>query len=169
MAKQETVTTVDAPKEAKLFTCLTCKQGFDYPDWKCARQPGNHNIPEKTYYHLGGGHIQNVRDRRMFAPRIVLNPGFESLSKTGDNVTVDRLEIEFNAGGIYTTSEPSEQYFLDKKPGIVSGDEGLAAWQKMYLTQEQRNGILKAEAEDLERRVKESNDLLAKAKAQTNG
>ena len=55
------------------------------------------------------------------------------------------ITIQFQKSGIYTTSDPYEQYYLDLRVNeggdIVKGKAGLEAWQKVYLTAAQRSGV----------------------------
>lgn len=170
MAKVEAVASkTDPTQEATQFTCTVCKKGFDYPDFDCTRQPGKHSVETKNYYHLGGASIQNPRDRRMFSPTVVLNAGKERISDSGDSVTLGRVVITFNDGGTFSTSDPEQQYYLDRKHGISEGEEGLKAWQKIYLTPEQRKNVAETELAEIDRKIREQNDVLARAKAQSNG
>jgi hypothetical protein len=146
-------------------TCTVCKQTFQYPDFECKRQPGTHSLPPKTYYHLGAGHIQDMKERRLWAPMLNLKPDIEVRDKvTGVITRQEGVIVAFGPSGVHTTVDPEEQYFLDMKPGILTGDEGLAAWEKMYLTSEQQLRKSQSTLAEIQRQIKEGNILLDEVK-----
>lgn len=147
--------------------CLICKQKFEYPDFGCTKQPGNHVVAEKQYFHPGGKTVQSVRDRYFFGPHIVLVPGITRLDNaTGNFQRIAAVEVDF-VRGRFSTTNPEEQYYLDRKPGLC--DE--ATWENIYLTAEQQVTIAKGKLEDIQRQIKEGNSLLdqVKAKQQPTG
>lgn len=149
-------------------TCEVCGAEFAYPDFECPKQPGHHTIEAKKYYHLGGGHIQSVRDRQLFAPMLNMVADAEVLDKkTGLTHHQDGLVITFNPRGLYETSDPEEQYHLDHKIGVAQGPEGLAEWEKMYLTTDQQLSKTKGELAEMQRQLREGNALLDSVKHQT--
>lgn len=159
---------VDGPR------CLVCHEVVAYDDHKedsgfnCPKQPGKHTLDSKTYYSLGARHVQNPRDRRLFAPLIVLRPAYELRDPITGRITMTKaLHVQFIQGGTYTTSDAEEQYYLDRKQGLLQGDEGLRAWQKVYLTPEQQVKLAKDEVAELEsraRQLREGNALLDQVK-----
>jgi hypothetical protein len=147
-------------------TCEACGQIFAYPDFECSKKPGHHLVPLKTYYHLGGGHIQNIRDRNLFTPMLNLKADRDIRDSTGTISHQDGLIITFRPRGLYETTDPEEQYFLDHKVGVAQGPEGLAAWEKMYLTTEQQLTKAKTQLEETQRQIREGNALLDSVKDQ---
>jgi hypothetical protein len=145
-------------------TCEVCGVTFSYPDFDCAKQPGNHTVAAKTYYHLGGGHIDNVKERRLFAPIVVLQPDSEMLDKNGLITRFPAIVVHFRDSGIYETSKPDEQYYLDEKNGVKSGTAGREAWEKMYLTPEQQVTKNQSRLDEIQRQIREGNALLENVK-----
>jgi hypothetical protein len=149
-------------------TCLVCGKTFGYADgFQCDAQPGKHVIQNKEYYHLGAGHIQSIRDRRMFTPSLNLKSDIEVRDKvTGQISRIEGLIVHFRESGRYDSSDPEEQYYLDMHHGVVSGMEGLAAWDKMYLTPEQQTHKAQTQLADLHKQIRESSALLDRVKEQ---
>lgn len=148
--------------------CLVCGKEFSYADgFDCEAQPGKHSVEPKEYYHLGAGHIQAIRDRRMWSPTLNLKADIEVRDKiTGQITRVEGVLVHFNPGGKYETGNPEEQYYLDMHPGVMFGREGLEAWEKMYYTPEQQLNKAQAQLADTQRQIRESNALLDRIKTQ---
>ena len=142
--------------------CLVCDEDFTYKDgFECKAQPGRHTIESETYYHLGAGHIQDIRERRKFAPALNLKANLEVRDKvTGQITQTEGIIVHFNPGGIYTTQNPEEQYYLAQHMGVTTGDEGRDAWDKMYLTPQQQLDKANTRLSDVQRRIREGNALL---------
>ena len=147
--------------------CIICGREFSYADgFDCQSQPGHHTIDEKTYYHLGAGHIQSTRDRRLFAPALNLKADREVRDKvTGEIAAVTGVIVHFKDSGIYDTTDPEEQYYLDQHASVMTGEEGKAEWEKMYLTQQQQLAKAQQKLADTQRQVREQNALLESTKA----
>lgn len=132
----------------------------------CKKHPGNHVVESVTYYHPGGRDLQDTRDRRKFSPTIHLVPVYvREDPKTGRSVQTRGLVVQFEQSGKLETSDPQIQFYLEQKPDIAYGDAGLRMWREIYLTTEQNLGVAKAELAETERKIKESNDLLARVQA----
>ena len=142
--------------------CIVCGQEFSYADgFECPSQPGRHTVDPKEYYHLGGGHIQSLRDRRIFTPMLNLQGGIEVRDKvTGEITRMEGLMVQFKEGGKYETNDPLEQYHLDMHPAVFSGEEGREAWDKVYLTPEQQLQKAQGQLAEVQKRVREENALL---------
>jgi hypothetical protein len=149
-------------------TCLVCGKTFSYADgFECDAQPGKHVVAIREYYHLGAGHIQSIRDRRMFSPALNLKSDIEVRDKvTGQITRIEGLIVHFRESGKFETSDPEEQYLLDMHHGVTSGAEGLAAWEKMYLTQDQQTRKAQEHLADLQKQIRENNALLERVKTQ---
>lgn len=148
--------------------CIMCGQTFAYADgFECDVQPGHHTLEPKEYYHLGGGHIQSLRDRRMFTPMLNLAADIEVRDKvTGQITRLEGLMVTFKEGGKYETTDSEEQYYLDLHPAVFSGQEGRDQWDKVYLTPEQQMHKAQNQLADLQRQIRDSNALLDLTKAQ---
>lgn len=149
-------------------TCLVCGKTFSYADgFQCDAQPGKHVIQNKEYYHLGAGHIQSIRDRRIFTPALNLKSDIEVRDKvTGQIARIEGLIVHFREGGRFESSDPEEQYYLEMHPGVMHGMDGLAAWEKMYLTPDQQLAKSQAQLADVQKQIRESNVLLDRVKQQ---
>lgn len=154
--------------------CLICKEEPFYSEdgkgWKCSKAPGKHKMPPITFYDLGASHVQNIRDRRMYAPTIWLVPAEETVGNNGKFLTKPGVVAQFEQGGTLTTDDPELQFHLFRK-GSLHGPEGLKRWREVYLTPEQRLNVAKDELAAVERKIQEGNSLLAaeQAKRQANG
>ena len=140
--------------------CVVCGQTFGYADgFECPSQPGRHTVDPIEYYHLGAGHIQSIRDRRIFTPMLNLDGGVEA----GGKVT-GALMVQFKEGGKYETNDPLEQYHLDMHPAVFSGQEGREAWDKIYLTPDQQLQKAQTQLADVQKQIRENNYLLDRTK-----
>lgn len=151
-----------------MFTCLVCKEEFDYPDFACKKRVGNHVVADKTYVHGGSANIQNIRDRRKFSPTVFLRADTEAITASGQIVHTEPLVVEFSDAK-FTTGDPEKQYWLEnmaaKKFPISWGEEGEKVWRQNQLNPNQQAELQKAELADLTRKIKESNDLLAQTRS----
>jgi hypothetical protein len=151
--------------------CVVCGKDFSYAEgFECGAQPGRHTVEPKTYYHLGAGHIQPIRARRMFTPTLNLQGGIEVRDKvTGEITRTETIIVHFRESGLYETSDPQEQYHLDLHQALLSGNEGREAWEKMYLTPDQQLTKSQEKLADVQRQVREQNALLDMAKSRNKG
>lgn len=131
----------------------------------CKKHPGNHVVESVLYYHPGARDIQDLRDRRKFAPVIHLVPVYHRIDpKTGNSIQTKGLSVQFGDGKLQT-SDPEVQFYLQQKLDIAFGEGGEKMWREIYLTPQQNLDIAKAELADTQRKIKESNDLLARVQA----
>lgn len=159
--------------------CTECGEMVDYngTDEKyfgfgpCKKKKGNHTVEAVTYYHPGGKMIQDIRDRRIFSPDIILLPVYEYQAEGGKILKTHGVSAHFYDGK-FETADPEQQWYLDQKGDIQSGDEGLKMWREIYLTPEQNLSIKAAELKqkegelaDIDRKIKENNSLLEQLKA----
>jgi len=142
--------------------CIICGKTFKYADgFECDAQPGRHTLDPKEYFHLGAGHIQSIRDRRIFSPSLNLVSDLEIRDKvTGQITRIEGLIVHFKEGGKYETSDPLEQYHLDLHPAVLFGQAGREAWDKMYLTPDQQLNKAQAQLADIQKQIRENNALL---------
>lgn len=147
--------------------CIVCGREFDFKDgFECLSQPGHHTVDLKIYYHLGAGHIQSIRDRRLFSPMLNLHANREVRDKvTGEIANVAGVVVWFKESGLYETTDPEEQYYLDQHASVMTGEEGRQEWEKMYLTPQQQLAKAQQKLADTQRQVREQNALLDAAKA----
>jgi hypothetical protein len=148
--------------------CIVCGKKFNYASgFECEAQPGRHVVDQKEYYHVGAGHIQSIRDRRMFAPSLNLVSDIEVRDKvTGVITRLEGLIVHFQPSGKYQTSDPMEQYHLDMHPAVMQGAEGRDAWDKMFLTQDQQLAKAQGKLADIQKEIRDNNALLELTKTQ---
>jgi hypothetical protein len=154
--------------KAKCLACgeeVTFTRDEQHPNgnWQCSKLPKHHKVQERTYFHLGGAHIQNWRERRGWGPQIILRAGYSITDpRTGVSSLEPTVRIWFS-GQQLTTEDPEIQFLLETKNDacIAWGEEGKKNWQRIYLTQEQQKDLANAELESLNRQIRDGNALLA--------
>jgi hypothetical protein len=115
---------------------------------------------------MGGRDVRNERDRRGWSPRLFWAQP-DKLDASNKMVNVPPLEVNFQQGGTYITSDPELQFHLETNASAVGwGKAGRDQWEKIYLSTEQRKAISEAELENVQRQVREQNTLLEQVKAQ---
>lgn len=154
--------------------CLACGKEVSFHrtaekpegDWACSKLPGNHKFEERVYFHLGGAHLQHPRERRGWSPQVILRAGYPVTDqKTGVQRLVATIRVIFS-GQQLPTEDSELQFLLETKNDatIVWGEEGKKNWQRIYLTQDQQKDLANAELEAINRKIQESNSLLAGVK-----
>lgn len=151
-------------------TCQACKKEVTFATgFKCSARPGNHRLESRVYYQMGGSTLQNDRERRSWAPLVILMAHPDRLDEaSGKMIAVTPLEAQFQAGGIFSTEDAEKQFYLETgNRGIGWGDAGRKQWEKVYLTPTQRKAITEAELAESERKLAENNALLAQVQQRT--
>jgi hypothetical protein len=156
--------------------CELCKADVDYDgtDTKfygfgpCKKKTGNHLVESKTYYHPGARSVADQRDRRLFSPHVILLPVYEYQAEGGKVFKTHGVDAQFSDGK-FETADPEQQWYLDQKGDIISGEAGLSMWRSIYLTETQNLDISRNELAETHRQIKESNELLANLKAKQQG
>jgi hypothetical protein len=147
--------------------CRVCKEDVTFSNWKCSKLPGHHKVNEQTYFHLGGGHIQNARERRGWSPQVILRAGSEATdTRTGEKYLVPTIRVVFGAQQV-TTEDPEIQFYLETKNdnSIAWGPEGRKSWDRIYLTPEQQGEIARKELDNLHKQIADQNSLLEQTKS----
>ncbi len=147
--------------------CSVCGEEVTYPNWKCKKMPGHHKVADQTYFHLGGGHLQNWREKRGWSPMVILKAGTEITDpRTGAKMLEATIRVVFAQQQV-STQDPEVQFYLETKNdnSIVWGEEGLKQWQKIYLTQDQQSEMARAELEGLHKQIADQNVLLEQTRA----
>lgn len=145
--------------------CTVCKEEVKYPDFVCKKQHGNHQVEARSYFHLGGRSVTDMRDRKNFSPQVILVPAYTEIDKTGRPTLSRCVKAEFSYGK-FVTSDPEEQYHLERRVqmgGDIVTDE--KQWEAVYLTEKQQIDKERAELEALKAQMKDTNPLLEKVKA----
>lgn len=134
------------------FTCKKCGKKFEVGDWDC-KDGKMHEVAPKTYYSPVSSWRTYVAEERII-----------TISNGQTRMTPARA-VDF-VRGVYTTSNPEDQYALDNKEGLISAED----WRERFISQEERNKMKQRELELREKRLVEREQaLLAKIKSQTGG
>jgi hypothetical protein len=151
--------------------CIACKKEVTYPNWKCEKLPGHHKVQEQIYFHLGGGHIHNPRERRSWSPQVILRAGTEATdTRTGEKYLVPTIRVIFS-GQQVATEDPETQFYLETKNdnSIAWGPEGKASWDRIYLTVDQQKELAQKDLDRLHKLVADQNTLLEQTKGRVTG
>lgn len=152
--------------------CEQCGTEVKAPDFECITG-GNHIVKSKTYYMDDAPSDPGARAPGTFIPlglplrdsqTQILNlvpskkvtRGHEVHEQMGRNVTFKR--------GIYETSDPEEQFYLELRQG--KGLVSYERWSEVYLTPQQKSDMKRASLEaELKRLETERNSLLDQVQA----
>lgn len=154
------------------WKCLVCNKEFGVGQWICSDGVTKHVVAEKIYRVCDapsdpgrvaeGSSAPIVRGRTM-----VCNvPPPQKVMERGEVKLIGEGSVEF-INGIYHSSDPEVQYWLDKKPGYNATED---QWKRNWLTKDEllaeKEAALVAAGQRLEN---ERNELLRMTKAQKVG
>ena len=151
-----------------------CGEQVVAPNFFC-KSGQKHEVNPKTYYKDDAPSDPGARTPGTFIPigqplrdskTLVCNVIPERREQRGHEiVTIPGVNAEF-ARGMYTTSDPEMQYWMDvhaERGGCCSKDR----WAEVYLTPQQKSDITRMELEAKLRRMEsENNDLLSQVQRQ---
>jgi hypothetical protein len=154
------------------FKCIgECGKEFKVGEWECF-QGVNHTVEPKTYY-LADAPFMSKADLEKDPDGITLRtsrtqvhviPAKVSRGEDGQLVTQNFQPLVFVMGR-FETSNPMEQYYLERSKFPVSYDK----WFDVYHTPNQKANIKQGKQvekeRELERKERELDTLLAQAKA----
>lgn len=146
------------------WTCLNCEKEFSVGEWLCSDGITNHRVAEKTYRSTDAPTDPSTKDASLKDGRtVVCNIPPATKSMQGDEVRwVGEGSVEF-VRGRFATSDPVQQYWLDKKPAYNATEE---QWQSAWLSQSQKLELKEMELKAREQRLEsDRNDLLASTQA----
>lgn len=154
-----------AEKKRK-FRCSECGVEFDPPNFEC--MPGvMHTVPAKRYYMDDAPTVPEIRDGKSYINKgasqtVVLNIPPERQIREGEQITRIPGGSVLFIRGLFETSSPEEQFWLDRKAGLVSE----ARWNEVYLNDDEKINIKNLNLAAREARLQErENDLLAGVKS----
>lgn len=154
------------------FQCMgMCKKEFTVGEWECA--PGmKHEVSPRTFYILDAP-VLAEKDTMGKAFRnsrtVVLNVPPERMEKqpNGEMVRVPGGQVVF-VRGMFTTSDPEQIFWLEKHG---YGETTRERWLEVYFSplekQQLKDIELRNREHEADRKLKEANELLEKAKQQT--
>ena len=152
----------------QLFKCVVCEKEFKAGDWTCEDGLSNHVVAEKEYLladapsdpgHPERGGMDSKRDGRT---RICNIPPPQKVMKGDEVQWIGEGYVEF-VRGRFSTSDPQQQYWLDRKGGFCT----QAQWEAAWLSQSQQLEIKEMKLQAREQRLEnERNELLSQVKQQ---
>ena len=145
--------------------CTECEKDFKPGDWEC--MPGvYHTVPTKRYFMDDAPTVAEIRDGARFINKgisqtQILNIPPERQIREGDQITrIPGGSVTF-VRGLYETSNPEIQFYLDRKSGLCTE----ARWREVYLNDDEKTQIKNLELAAREQRLADrENDLLASVK-----
>lgn len=148
------------------YHCLECDKDFKAGSWECT--PGQqHVVTAKRYYMDDAPTVTEWRDGRPFINKAaartqVLNIPPEKRVQDGDEIIrVPGGSVEF-CRGMFETSDPEKQFYLDRKSGLCTYER----WKEVYWTEDEKINEQKMEIHAAQNRLQsERNELLAKVQA----
>lgn len=157
-------------EEKKAWKCMgECKREFELGDWECC--PGvRHIVAAKTYYLADAPFHDPKHDPEGLVFRSARTHFYAIPEKklveasTGQITKTQPAPVTF-VQGRYETSDAEEQYFIERS----KIDVGYERWFEAYHTPIQKQRIKEQQQRDreseLNRRLKEANELLVAVKA----
>ena len=147
------------------FKCLECGKKFDAGNWEC--MPGvMHTVTAKRYYMDDAPTVPEIRDGARFINKgisqtQILNIPPEKQIREGDQITrIPGGSVTF-IRGMYETTNPEIQFYLDRKSGLCTE----ARWREVYLNDDEKVQIKNLELAAREQRLADrENQLLASVK-----
>ena len=146
------------------WKCLECGKKFSAGEWTCLDGISHHRVEEKTYRCLDAPSDPSTKDAELKNGRtVVCNiPPPKRVMEGSDAKWVGEGSVEFIRGR-FSTSDPEQQYWLDKRPSYNATEE---QWSRVWLSQNQQLEIDRMQlAADRQRLENERNELLAAQKA----
>lgn len=146
--------------------CLNCDKDFKPGDWEC--MPGvSHEVPRKTYYMDDAPTVVQydaLNNRHPYidkksARTLVLNIPPERKEQSGDEfIRIPGGSVEF-VRGLYETSNPEIQFYLDRKAGLCTKER----WEEVYLNDDEKLQMQQMKVRADQARIQhENNELLRK-------
>jgi len=147
------------------WKCDVCGKKFTVGEWVCDGQ-SNHTVTRKEYLlndaptdpgHAPNGGMDSLRDGKL---RICNIPPDKTIVVNGETQRVAGGNVEFIRGR-FSTTDPEQQYFLDKKGGYCTEEQWEAAW----LSNSQQLELERMRLNSMRQRLEaERNELLTQTK-----
>lgn len=160
----------------KTFQCIgQCKEKFGVGSWECT-DGVPHEVESKTYY-LADAPFMSKADKEKDPDGIMLRSSRTQVhvippkSTKGEDGQLFKQTFPplIFVMGRYDTTNAMEQYYLERSKAPVSYER----WFEAYHTPTQKANVAKGEmlerGRELDRKERELNDLLAKAKENIKG
>lgn len=148
------------------YHCLECEKDFQAPNWVCATG-ANHVVEEKRYYMADAPTCVELRNgmpyvnKRDSCTRVLNIPPEKKVEEAGEIQRIPGGIVDF-VRGMFATTDPEIQFYLDKKEGLCSKER----WEEVYLTDNEKMELHKLKMQSQFNRLEQNyNELLAKVKA----
>lgn len=144
---------------------MECNKEFKTGDWLCAGGV-KHLVESKRYYMDDAPTHTEWRDGRPYINKgasqtQVLNIPPERKEREGDDVRLIPGGTVTFIRGMFETTDPEVQFYLDRKEGLVNE----ARWREVYLNDDEKMQMEKmALAAEKQRFENEKNELLEQIK-----
>lgn len=149
------------------FKCLECGQSFAPGSWTCADGQSMHRVESKTYRmtdapadpdRTAPGTPQIIVRGRTVITKI---PPPTKVIEGGEVRWVGEGSVEF-VNGRYSTDNPEQQYWLNKKPFCNATEE---QWKRAWLTKEELLAEKELDLLSMQSRLEiQQNELLSQTK-----
>jgi hypothetical protein len=160
--------TIGKDNMIQTWKCVNCDETFRVGDWLCVDKLTNHVVERKEYLladapsdpgHASSGGMDSLRDGRT----IICNIPPPQKVMEGDEVKwVGEGHVEF-VRGRYSTTDPQQQYWLDRKGGFCSQER----WEQVWLSQSQQLQLKEMSLKAREQRLEnDRNELLTQVQKQ---
>jgi hypothetical protein len=153
----------------KTWKCLNCEKEFKAGDWICSDGTMNHVVKSKEYRTLDAPLDPGKTPSGMMTPiirgrTVICNiPPPKKVMENGEVRMVGEGSVEF-INGFYATSDPEQQYWLDKNHNCNFTEE---QWKNTWLTSEERVAEKELNLKAREQRLEnDRNELLTQVKQQ---
>ena len=155
----------------KEWKCTECDKLFKDGDWLCASGM-NHIVMAKIYRSLdvptaegrtADGSLPSIIRSRT---RVCNIPPDKRVVINGEATLQPGGYVEF-INGVFSTTDPEIQYWLDRKPGYQATEE---QWKAVWLSADQRLADKELQLKAMETRLEnERNELLASTQRKVKG
>lgn len=125
------------------WKCLECEKEFRAGSWTCASGAG-HKVASKRYYMndaptvvtmVNNKPTVNKRDSQTMIMNIP--PEGRTTGPDGNERVIPGGNVLF-VRGLFETTDPVQQFWLDQHKGVFSGDHGKAIWEAAYLNEDEK-------------------------------
>lgn len=146
------------------YHCTRCEADFTAGDWHC-KTGEVHVVAPETYYVMDAPAIKTDAQAMKSSGLIMANVLPEQRIIKGNDVqVVPGTNVHF-VRGTHSTTDPRIQDALNQRKGVHRGPEGIALWEKEYLTASEKSDINDARQKKyIERLENERNSLLEQVK-----
>jgi hypothetical protein len=156
----------------KIYKCTgECGKEFKFGAWECF--PGvKHTVEAKTYYLNDAPHCDPKLDPdglslRASRSHVHVIPEKKFKDENG-NLVIQATPPVLFVQGQYSTTDPEQQYFIERAKIDVGYDRWFAAYHTPTQKQRIKDNQLREREVEIDTKLAEANSILAQAKAQAS-